>query len=126
MAKQVPFHITSGLPFGKSIVVTLPTGRGWWTARPQFEVLCQVREAPDEASPLLLDLAQFMDVAFTAPDTVTIDLNMSGSETRFLRQSGYYDIIISDPLPTDVRAIRVLDGPVYRTTVTTADTEKIT
>ena len=54
MAKQVPFHITSGIPFGKTIVVTLPNGRDWWTSANDFEVLSQIREAEDYLRQLFL------------------------------------------------------------------------
>ena len=122
MSKQVPFHITSGLPFSKTIDVTLPNGRAWWTNETQFEVLSQVREGPDENSTLIIDLAQFMTVTWSAPDDASILLEMSGAETRQVTKSGYYDIVLSDLLPTDDRAIKILGGPVIRDTLVTADT----
>ena len=122
MSKQVPFYITSGLPFEKQVIVTLPVGRDWWTNISQFEVLSQARDGVDQLAPLIVDLAQHMDVIFTAPNTVTIDLFMTGAQTRLVTKSGNYDIIISNPLPSDERAIKVLDGPVYRTSLVTSDT----
>jgi len=127
MPQQVPFHITAGLPFGKAIEVTLPTvasGRDWWTAANQFEVLSQIRIADDPTSPLLLDLTQFIDFSFTNfPDTFTITLSLTGADTRLLTQSGYYDIVVSDILTTDARAYKILEGVVYYDSVLTADVE---
>ena len=121
MSRQVPFYITSGLPFGKTIVVDLPNGRAWWTLINQFEVLSQAREGTDVTSPLIVDLAQYMTIDLVG-DVVTIDLVMSGAETRLVTKSGNYDVILSDVLPTDDRAIKVLDGPVYRNAIVTSDT----
>lgn len=123
MAKQVPFHITSGLPYSKTILVTLPNGRDWWELTAEFEVLSQIREGEDETTPLILDLKQYFTVTFDDVDTVRIELSLPGSVTRTITRSGYYDIIMSDPLPTDLRAIKVLDGPVNRTALVTSDTE---
>lgn len=125
MAQQVPFHITSGLPFTRTIAVTLPTGRTWWTSGTSFEVLSQIREANDFQSKLLLDLKQFLTVTFTAPNSVSIALVMDGEDTRKLNASGYYDLIMSDPFSTDARAIVIISGPVYRTAVVTSEKEEI-
>lgn len=125
MAKQVPLHITSGLPFARTITVTLPNGRTWWTSGTQFEVLSQIRESPDENSPLLIDLKQYLTTTFTSPNTVTIVMTMSGSATRKLKSSGYYDMIISDTLETDGRAFILISGPVHRETVVTADKQEV-
>jgi hypothetical protein len=125
MAKLVPLHITSGLPYSRTITVTLPNGRTWWTIGTQFEVLSQIRESSDEASPLLLDLKQFLVVTFTAPNTVGIVLTMSGTKTRLLKKSGYYDMVISDTLNTDSRAFVLVSGPVYRDSVVTADVQEL-
>ena len=125
MAKQVPFHITSGLPFSKTITVSLPNGRDWWLLVSDFEVLAQIREGEDETTPLIMDLAPFFSVSFTDVDTVEIVLTLNGSKTRTITKSGFYDIIMSDPLPTDVRAIKVLDGPVHRTALVTSDSEVV-
>jgi hypothetical protein len=127
MAQQVPFHITSGIPFAKTVEATLTDGRGWWTLESQFEVLCQIREAADVDSTLLLDLKQFLTITFvpgTDPDLVTIDLVMTGADTRLLTTSGFYDMVISDALSVDSRAISLIDGPVYRKTLVTSDIEE--
>jgi hypothetical protein len=125
MAKLVPLHITSGLPYSRTITVTLPNGRAWWTSGSQFEVLSQIRESSDELSKLLLDLKQFLTVTFTSPNTVTILLNINGADTRLLKKSGYYDMVISDILNTDARAFVLVNGPVYRDSVVTADVEEL-
>lgn len=122
MSQQVPFHITSGLPFGKTIEVTLPSSRDWWLQANDFEVLSQIREADDPESPLILDLAQFMAVNLNV-HVVTIDLTLSGADTRKITRSGHYDIVMSDVLSTDARATKILEGVVYRDAVLTADTE---
>ena len=126
MAKQVPLHITAGLPFAKTVVATLPTGRSWWTESTDFEVLSQIREAADYTSPLLLDLKQFLTVTFDDVDEITIELEMTGAETRRLTKAGHYDMLISDTLAVDGRAIRVVSGPVHRDVVVTSDTEVLT
>jgi hypothetical protein len=129
MAQQVPFHITSGLPFGKTIEVTLPPGRSWWTAANEFEVLGQIREADDPEADLIIDLAQFITVTFapgTDPDLVTIELTLNGADTRKITRDGHYDIVMSDVLTTDARATKILEGVVYRDAVLTADKEAIT
>ena len=129
MTKHVPFHIKSGIPFGKTILVTLPTGRDWWTAQGEFEVLSQIREAPDYSSSLILDIAQFMTVTFDPgvdADLVTIDLDMTGADTRLVTGSGYYDVVMSDIYAIDDRAFPILQGAVYRTALVTSDTEHVT
>lgn len=125
MSKHVPFHVTSGLPFERNITVTLPTGRTWWTTSGSFEVLSQIREAPDQASPLLLDLKQYITVVFTPPsNTVSINLKLDGEDTRLLKKSGYYDIIMSDTFQVDAYAFVILKGSVYRDTVVTSEREE--
>lgn len=126
-AKQVPFHITSGIPFAKTVLVTLPNGRTWWTDESNFEVLCQVRESDSVDSDLILDLAQFLTVTFvpgTDPDLVTIDLTMSGTETRFITKSGHYDMVMSDAFAVDDRAIVIINGPVQRYSLVSAASEE--
>jgi hypothetical protein len=121
MAQQVPFHIKSGIPFGRTIVVTLPDPRDFWPDGTSFEVLAQIRVGQDTASRLLLDMADFLMVVYTAPTTVTIDLDIPGSGTRLLTQSGYYDIVMSDIANLDANAVVLVSGPVYRTATVTAD-----
>lgn len=121
--QQVPFHIKSGLPFAKTVTVTLPNGRAWWTSDSQFEVLCQIREAADVDSPLVLDLAQFLTVSL-AGDVVTIELVMNGADTRLVTKDGDYDMLISDDFAVDARGYSLIEGPVHRTTTITAGTEE--
>jgi hypothetical protein len=126
--KQVPFHIKSGIPFGKSIQADLPDDRDWWLDDTEFEVLAQIREASSYESPLILDLTQFLTVTFVPGvmpvlDAILIDLRMSGDDTRKVTKSGFYDFIISDPFQEDAYAVPILEGPVYRTAVVTSDTE---
>lgn len=123
MAKNMRFYITAGLPFLKSIVATLPQGRTWWVNRSDFEVLCQIREAADESSPLILDLVQYLTVSFDDADRVTIDLLMAGEETRNVTKSGYYDVILSDVGTRDARAVVLLEGPIKRKVLVTAAME---
>lgn len=126
MAKQVPFHIKSGLPFEKTIIVTLPTVRDWWTNINDFEVLSQIRESVDFTSPLLLDIRQYMTVTFDGADEIQIDLAIPGSDTRLLTRDGYYDVLMSDVLAVDDRAFPILSGPVFRSSVVTSDTQVLT
>lgn len=120
MAIQVPFYITSGLPYAKEITVTLPTGRPWWLNTSQFEVKAQIREGVDFNAPLLLDLTPYISYVFSGANNVIVTLDMDGSDTRLLLNSGYYDFLMSDPATTDARVIKFLDGPVYRDSVITA------
>lgn len=120
MAVQVPFYITSGLPYAKEITVTLPTGRSWWTLISQFEIKAQIREGVDTAAPLLLDLTPYISYVFAGANNVIVTFEMDGSETRLLKSSGHYDFLMSDPFTTDARVIKFLDGPVYRDSVITA------
>jgi hypothetical protein len=123
-AKQVPFHIKSGLPFAKTIVATLPSGRSWWTLGSQFEVLAQIREAEDYSSPLILDIQNYITKTLSV-DTVTLDLVMTGADTRQVTKSGYYDIVLSDTLQVDARAFVVIHGQVYRTATVSGAVEEI-
>lgn len=125
MAQQVPFYITSGLPYAKEITVTLPAGRSWWLDESEVEVLAQIREGMAYTDPLLLDLSQFTTFEFTGANTVVITMEMTGANTRELLASGYYDFLMSDPFVADARVIKILDGPVYRDSVVTADRQPV-
>lgn len=124
MLTKVPLKITSGLPFLKVIVVTLPTGRDWWTDVSDFELLCQVREEPDVASILILDLADYFTPEFDGDDNIIIRFSMTGADTRLITKSGYYDLVISDTGTTDARAYTLLRGPVKRSVLVSADEEE--
>ena len=121
MAQQVPFYITSGLPYSKEITVTLPVGRSWWLVDADIEVLAQIREGPDYNDPLLLDLSNYLTYTFTGVNTVLVTMTLTGIVTRKLLDSGFYDFLMSDPFTDDARVIKFLDGPVYRDAVVTAD-----
>lgn len=123
-SKLVPFYIKSGLPYGKTIIVTLPEDRDWWLNLTEFEVLSQIRVAEDTDSDLLMDLRQYMELKWEAPSTLTIDMRLPGSATRLLKEPGYYDVILSDPFSADDYAVTIIEGPVYRRSVVTADTEE--
>lgn len=125
MTQQLPFYIKSGIPFGKTVTVTLPSGRTYWTDDTEFEVICQIREAPDSESTLLLDITDNLTIDFTAPDTVEISLSLTGADTRLLKDDGFYDMIMSDPFTEDARAVTLVEGPVYRTTVVTSDAKVV-
>ncbi len=120
MIKAVNFSITAGLPFAKQITVDLPTDRDWWTALSDFEVLSQIREEATTSAPLILDLADFIEKSFDDPDTILLDLFMTGSDTRSISSSGYYDVIVSDADTTDERAYMVSRGRVRLYSVVTA------
>ena len=121
MVKNVPFSITAGLPFTKTFVITLPTSRVWWLNREDFEVKAQVREKPDVSSNLVLDFYNYMDVSFDDEDVVTVSISMTGEDTRNLKRSGYYDLIISETGVVDPRAYKISQGTVrYSPLVTSA------
>ena len=122
---NIVFNITAGLPFAKTIVVTLTNGRTWWTVRDDFEVLFQIRDGQNESDTLLLDLVQYLTITFDDLDTVTIALVMSGAETRNLTESGYYDVVMSDTGVDDDRGFKVLKGRVNRKTLVSAAEESI-
>ncbi len=117
----VPLDITAGLPFAKTFVATLPLGRDWWTNTSQFEVLSQVREEARRDSPLVIDFADYITVTMTGADTVTIELVMSGEDTRKVTKRGFYDLIISDVGVSDARGYVLSKGPVRLNGVITAE-----
>lgn len=124
---QVPFHITSGIPFAKTIVATLPNGRTWWTDVTQFEVLAQIRKADTVDSDIIVDLKQFISVDFdfgTDPDEVTVELVMTGTDTRLVTDSGHYDVVMSDTFAVDGRAIVLIKGPVHRYSLVSGPVEE--
>jgi hypothetical protein len=123
-AKQVPFHIKAGLPFAKTIIATLPSGRAWWTLDNQFEVLAQIRESDDYSSPLILDIQNYITKSL-ATNTVTMNLVMTGADTRKVTKSGYYDIVLSDVNQVDANAFVVIHGQVYRTALVSSAAEEI-
>ena len=110
MTKSVTFSITAGLPFSKTFIITLPTGRSWWLQRQNFEVRAQIREKPDTSSTLILDLIDYINVTY-ASNVITVYLQMSGEDTRKLTRSGFYDLIVSDVGTTDQRAYKIVEGP---------------
>lgn len=115
--------ITSGLPFSKELSVTLPSGRSWWTNLTQFEVLFQIREGKARETPLVKDLAEFLNVSMINANQFKIDFIMTGSNTRDLTRGGYFDIIMSDVGTTDARAFVILNGIVKRLSTVTAELE---
>lgn len=110
MSTKVPMRITAGLPFKRVIVVTLPGDRDWWTNRSDFEVVFQIRTAPRNTAPLILDATKHLTVTYSTGNSVTIEINMSGSDTRRLTKSGYYDILMSDTNSSDGRAFVIVHG----------------
>jgi hypothetical protein len=123
MSSNVNFHIKAGLPFKKTIVVNLPTGRDWWLASEDFEVRFQIREGKSESSALIIDMLQFCTIEFEAPDKITVFLVMTGADTRLITKSGYYDIIVSDVLTVDARAYSLVKGAVTMSNLISAATE---
>lgn len=119
MTKSVTFPITSGLPFAKIFIVTLPAGRSWWTTTADFEVRAQVREKPEVTSTLVLDFLPYLEYTIDG-DVITISLSMTGEDTNKLSRSGYYDIILSDVGTVDSLAFKILQGPVKRNLLVTA------
>lgn len=117
---STPLTLTSGLPMGKIILVTLPTGRAWWLETAEFEVRAHVRAEAKLDSTLLLDLGAYLTVSKDDVDTMRIVLSMDGAETLAVTKSGYYDIIMSDPGVDDARAKRILDGPFTVDSIITA------
>lgn len=120
MSKSVNFQVTAGLPFAKTIVTTLPSGRDWWTMSNQFEIRFEVRKEAKESSTMILNMSPYLTVVFDAPDTVTIFWAMTGKETRLLTQSGAYDIVMSDAGQDDARANVLLKGTIKRLELVTA------
>ena len=116
----IPFSITAGLPFAKTIVVTLPSGRSWWTNSADFEVRSQIREGQAESTPLILSLSPYLSTVFDGTDTVTITLTMEGKDTRLVLKNGYYDVIMSDAGVADARASVLLRGSVRVQVLVTA------
>jgi len=117
---SINLYITSGLPYRKRVVATLPSVRDWWLTDADFEVFLQIREEKEITSPLVLDLSDYLTVSMTDEDTVYIILQMTGAQTRLLLKGGYYDLIISDPEVTDARAYPLIKGRVIRKSLVTA------
>lgn len=114
--------ITSGLPYAKEIVITLPVGRTWWTQLSDFEVLMQLREEKRRDSTLVKDLTQYLTVTMDDANTVSVQFSMTGADTRALDRGGFYDVLISDVGTTDARAYILLFGTVKRMITITAET----
>ena len=119
MTKSVTFSITAGLPFSKTCIITLPTGRSWWLQRQNFEVRAQIREKPDTASGLILDLLDYITFTY-ANNVITVYLQMSGEDTRKITRSGFYDLVVSDVGTTDARAYKIIEGPARITPLVTS------
>ena len=113
--------IKSGLPYSKSFLLELPSGRSWWTMASQFEHVGQIRKKKDRDSELILDISTFISVTTVNADTYLFELKMTGQDTRTLTESGAYDIIVSDTGITDGRAIELSVGKVKRLTVISAN-----
>lgn len=120
MIKNVPFAITAGLPFSKTFLITLPAGRTWWLNREDFEVRAQIREKPDTASTLIVDLLDYIQITFDGVDEVGIFLQMSGEDTRKISRSGFYDLIVSDVGTIDERAHKIVQGQARITPLVTS------
>ena len=125
MANEVVYKIRPGEPFAKTIVATLPTGRDWWLELANFEVLSQIREKKDRASGLILDLADFMTTTMPDEDTINIELDMKGEDTRLLTKSGFHDLFISDTGTADGRGYYLINGPVKRFPSVTKETKDL-
>lgn len=119
----IPLNIRSGVPFTFEFVVTLPSGRSWWTDISQFEILAQIRDLPAYTSRLQFDLSKFFTVTLDAPDAYMVRLFLTGEQTRLITRSGYYDVIMSDVGTTDARAEVLLAGQVLLNSVVTAAKE---
>jgi len=119
VSKKTKLDITAGLPFKRVIVVTLPTGRNWWTVLTDFEVRMQCREAAAETAPLVFNFTPFLTVTFSGLDQVYITLVMTGADTRTLTEGGYFDVIMSDVGVTDARGYTIATGSVRRRVLVT-------
>lgn len=60
-------------------------------------------------------------MTFQAPDTIVIELEMTGADTRLLTSSGFYDVLLSDTGVIDGRGYIISHGPVKRTSIITAE-----
>jgi len=119
---SIRWDIKSGLPFAKSLLVTLPTGRSWWTSVSDFELSFQVREDPDKASNLITDLKTTLTPTFMDADNLRVNVGMTGADTRSITESGWFDIIISDSGITNARGFPLIDkGYIRRTSVISKD-----
>lgn len=125
MAQSVPLHIKSGIPYARTFMVELPTGRDWWTTDTQYEFLAQIRVSDSYRSGLLLDLTEFLTDTMETPDVIRVDLIMDGSDTRRLSHSGHYDVVMSDINQTDPRAYVISWGQVHHTDTVSADQEEL-
>lgn len=105
---SVDFMLTAGLPYNRKIRA-IGAAKVWPTLE-DFEVLSQIRSERSSSSRLLGSLLPYLSASIDGDDIV-LDLEMTGAQTRQTPE-GFYDIIISDPGSTDLRAISVLSGRV--------------
>lgn len=121
MAQKVRLDIKSGLPFKRALTVTLPTGRSWWTDEADFEFAMQIREEEDRSSRLICDLLPYLVTDKPSADIVTVQIIMSGEDTRLVTESGWYDLIMSDVDIHNDRAYQLLAGPLKRRSTVSRD-----
>lgn len=98
--------LRAGLPYARRFVVT--GGTAIWPTLDDLEVRAQVRARRSPDAPLLLNLGQHIVMSIEGADIVGT-ISMTGAETYPL-VSGNYDVVLSDPGPTDARLIPVLEG----------------
>lgn len=113
---MVDLMLTAGLPFSRRVRVS--GGANIWSTLVDFEVRSQIRREADSTSELLGSLIPYITPSIDGADIV-LDIEMSGSQTRIIPE-GYFDIVISDPGSTDLRAISVLTGRIKLSNLITA------
>ncbi len=120
----IPLNIESGIPSNMEFITTLPADRSWWLAREDFEILMQMRDAPNGKGNLILDLTKYLTVEMTGPHTLLTTFKMAGQHTRLICRSGYYDVVMSDVGGLDDRAVVLLRGPVRHKSTVTSEKEE--
>lgn len=110
MSTSIRWRVKPGLPFGKSLIVALPTGRDWWTDLSDFQTPFQVREEASKESNLIADFGSTLAVTFMNADTVRIIVDMDGAHSRLLTESGFFDIIMSSTGLTNEIGFAVIEG----------------
>lgn len=118
MSELVPLEIVPGAP--RDMRVRIRNGKTTWPSLDQVEARLQVRQDESERAPLVVDLTPHLVLSYDENDLLIL-LHLTGNETRPLaRKRGFYDLWVSDPGTSDLRAAQLIHGPFVGGTVVTS------
>lgn len=116
MSTATTLSVQAGEPY--TLHITLTDGKDTWPSLDDCEVRAQIRRYRSATSDLILDLTPFLTATFDG-NNITVDLALTGGQTRTLR-GGHYDVVISDTGTSDERAIVLVHGTVDVTPIVTS------